>query len=288
MRSVAAAKGLFHKGIAQSGPGINHTEEQGREVARCFYEKAGLAQGDLAAVRAMELPKILEAQGAVVMEYASRPIRTVPWQPVTGLPELPGMPATVVGEGACPDVPMMFGWTLDEMHAWFAQDPRLVGAESLEALKAFPAASDMPAEVYAGLARRIGEGLKPWEALAEQQTEAVFGSAAKGIADRRSQRGLPAWVYRFDWRPTPNARFGSCHCIEIPFMFDNFEDWPPAPMLEGADPASLRRVTDAVQQAWISFCRDGKPVVAGVGDWPARSASRKAMMVFDDATRLEG
>lgn len=282
------AKGLIHKGIAQSGPGINFNEEEGLEVARCFYEKAGLAQGDVAAVRAMEIPKILAAQHAVVMEYATRPIRMVPWQPVMGRPELPAMPATAVGDGICPDVPMMFGWTLDEMHAWYAQDPRLVAAESLEALKAFPPAMKLPDAVYADLGRKIDGGMKPWEALAEYQTEAVFGSAATSTADRRAAHGLPAYVYRFDWRPTPDARFGACHCIEIPFMFDNFEDWPPAPMLAGADQASLRRVTNAVQSAWISFCRTGRPAVTGGAEWPARSATRRAIMVFDDQTRLEG
>lgn len=280
--------GLVRRAIAQSGPGRSHTEAEGREVARIFFEKAGLAQGDVAALRAMEVPRILAAQGAVVMDYATRPGRTIPWQPVAGTESLAEIPIEAAAAGASPGVPMMLGWTRDEMHAWYAQDDRLMAAGSVAALKAFPVGANLTEADAAVLERRVAEGLKPWEALAELHTVQVFGVAATSVADRRAAAGCETYVYRFDWTPAPDARFRACHCIEIPFMFDNFADWPPSPMLEGANPASLRRVTDAVQAAWIGFVREGRPGGGALPDWPRRSATRRAMMIFDDTTRLDG
>jgi para-nitrobenzyl esterase len=174
----------------------------------------------------------------------------------------------------------MLGWTKDEMHAWFAQDAAMVAAETLDDLARFPAANGLPAVIRAPVSALIAKGLSPWEALGEVMTVRVFGGVAQSIADSRAAKGCDTYLYRFDWRPTRNAQFGACHCIEIPFMFDNFDDWPVAPMLEGGDPDSMKRVTDAVQTAWIAFIRTGKP------GWPTRSQASRAVMVFDEATRL--
>ena len=51
-------------------------------------------------------------------------------------------------------------------------------------------------------------------------------------------------VYRFDWRPTPQARLGACHMIEVPFVFDNLPNWPAAPMLAGCDSSSFTKLRD--------------------------------------------
>lgn len=276
--SSPLARGLFHRGIAQSAPGLSLTEPQAREVASLFFEKAGLS--DVAALRDMDVKSILAAQGAVVMAYAQRPGRLLPWQLVSGLPELPIMPSTAAAEGASWDVPLMLGWTLDEMHAWHAQDARMMAAGSLAELKALPPAVGLPDAAYARIQAGIAGGLAPWLALSEELTEHVFGSAAKTVADRRAALGCEAWVYRFDWKPTPVARYAACHCIEIPFVFGNFEDWPSAPMLAGADPVELLTLTEAVQSAWIAFCRGQSP------GWPDRRAAPGTMMLFGAKPRL--
>lgn len=286
--AMPAARGLLHKGIVQSGPGLNHTEAEGREVADVFYAKAGLAKGDVEAVRAMDIATLLRLQHEVVVDYAGRPVRMIPWQPITGRPELPDMPMTVVAAGVAPEVPLMFGWTHDEMWAWYAQSPAMMNAPDLATLRKMPPAAGLDSAACTEIEAAIAKGAKPWEAFAAWQTLDVFGATATKTADTRASHGLPTWVYRFDWMPRPDARFRACHCIEIPFMFDNFADWPPSPMLEGANPAELKRVTAAVQDAWVSFARDGRPVVTGADEWPARSAERHALMVYDAQTRVEG
>ncbi|MFI5538859.1 carboxylesterase family protein [Nocardia sp. NPDC051900] len=77
--------------------------------------------------------------------------------------------------------------------------------------------------------------------------------------------GLPtrsAFAFRFDWSP-PGSLFRACHCIDLPFVFGRLEAWRTAPMLAGADPADLRRLTMKVQQACAAFVHTGDPGWAG-------------------------
>ncbi|WP_031515890.1 carboxylesterase family protein [Streptomyces sp. NRRL F-5123] len=80
---------------------------------------------------------------------------------------------------------------------------------------------------------------------------------------RLAARAATAYVYRFDWAP-PGSPLGPCHCIELPFLFGaDRPAWRAAPVLAGADPAELRRLTAEVQGAWAAFVHTGDP------GWPA-------------------
>ncbi|KAI9002846.1 carboxylesterase [Hyaloraphidium curvatum] len=281
------AQGLFHKGISQSGPGANLTLEEGRNVASTFFEKAGLKEGDLDALASLDISAMLSAQGAVVADYAARGIRAIPWQPVVAPPSIPVMPVSAVSAGALPEMLLIFGWTHDEFRAWHAQDPRLVSAASLDALKEHPIGRGLPSAAWDGLAKRLASdpSMKPWEALSGMMTDAVFGAAAVGPADARAAAGCETWVYRWDWHP--GTAWKACHCIELPLVFGNLDGWPASPMMEGADRDEVERVAKAVRGAWGSFAREGRPVVDGGPEWPARG-ERKAVLVFGKKVELEG
>jgi len=91
--------------------------------------------------------------------------------------------------------------------------------------------------------------------------EEVFGAPSRQWAQATIAQGKSAWAYRFDYAPT--ARFGACHCIELPFVFGNFQAFANAPMLHGMPQEEARRVSDTIQTNWLSFIRDGQV------DWPA-------------------
>ncbi|GAA0267650.1 carboxylesterase family protein [Actinomadura nitritigenes] len=84
-----------------------------------------------------------------------------------------------------------------------------------------------------------------------EATARLFGAGALLQAGR-------SFAFRFDWSP-PGSPFGACHCVELPFVFGGPDAWRAAPMLAGADPADLRRLTDEVQNAWIGFVHTGSP-----------------------------
>lgn len=87
--------------------------------------------------------------------------------------------------------------------------------------------------------------------------ERVFGEGARTWAQWATDSGRNAWLYRVDF--APSSRFGACHCIELPLVFDTWREWGPAPMLQGAKSADLQRLTSEFQTAWVSFIRNGDP-----------------------------
>lgn len=86
--------------------------------------------------------------------------------------------------------------------------------------------------------------------------EQVFGAPSRQWAADAVASGRQAWLARFDVAPT--ARFGACHCIELPFVFDTVDAYA-APMLAGLPEAQAARLTRRTQDAWIAFIRGAAP-----------------------------
>ncbi|MNV58169.1 Carboxylesterase [compost metagenome] len=86
--------------------------------------------------------------------------------------------------------------------------------------------------------------------------EQVFGAPSRQWAADAVASGRDAWLARFDVAPT--ARFGACHCIELPFVFDTVDAYA-APMLAGLPEAQAARLTRRTQDAWIAFIRGDAP-----------------------------
>jgi len=100
------------------------------------------------------------------------------------------------------------------------------------------------------------------------------------IAERKlAQKAAPVFVYLFAWEtPVLGGRLGSCHTLEIPFVFDNLE----TAALTGTDPAR-RPLSKTMRQAWVSFARTGTPMPG----WPAYSTETRATMIFDTKGGVE-
>jgi para-nitrobenzyl esterase len=86
------------------------------------------------------------------------------------------------------------------------------------------------------------------------------------------------WMYEFAW-PSPafGGALGSCHALEIPFVFDTLDS---AVMFTG-DAPERRDIADAMHAAWIAFARSGDPNTDGVPTWPAYDRERRVTMRFD-------
>lgn len=98
------------------------------------------------------------------------------------------------------------------------------------------------------------------------QADRLYGAPARACAAAAIERGRDAWLYRFDL--APNARFGACHGIELPFVFGNLQAFADAPMLQGLDWRVASGYVEAVQQAWLAFIHGGSP------GWPQAPAIR--------------
>ena len=67
-------------------------------------------------------------------------------------------------------------------------------------------------------------------------------------------------MYEFAWRsPGFDGQLGSCHSLEIPFVFDTL-DREGLEILLGAEPP--QQLADSMHAAWVAFATHGNP------DWP--------------------
>jgi para-nitrobenzyl esterase len=99
------------------------------------------------------------------------------------------------------------------------------------------------------------------------------------IGERKSAQGqAPVYMYYFKWRsPVRNGRLRSMHCMEVPFVFDHVDS---TPFMNGTGKDRLA-LAERMSEAWVAFARTGNPNHAGLPDWPAFDAARRATMVFD-------
>jgi para-nitrobenzyl esterase len=83
----------------------------------------------------------------------------------------------------------------------------------------------------------------------------------------------------FTWEsPFLGGMFGSCHGLEIPFVFGTVHD-PAVQPFTGAGPAA-EALSEQMQDAWIAFARHGDPSCDAVGPWPGYESINRSTIVF--------
>jgi len=267
--ALEPARGLFQRAILQSGAGHNaHAREQADRITSEYLQALGVsgAGGDLAS-RLRELPveALLEAQGRVGQAYVERGLA---FQPVIDGTLLTDLPVSRVAAGSARDVALLAGTNLDEWNLFSAMDTRAGGLDE------------------AGLVDAIGGAFRDRaaaeSAVAEYRT---FRIPAIRLAEAQQAAGGHAWMYLFTW-PSPafDGRLGSCHALEIAFVFDNLTK-PGADLFVGADaPTSL---ADSMSAAWTAFARHGRPEGGSAGEWPEYEPAARSTMIFDVESRVE-
>jgi para-nitrobenzyl esterase len=110
----------------------------------------------------------------------------------------------------------------------------------------------------------------------------LFATPTISVAEQRAARGRPVWLYRFDFQ-TPGyfGRLGAAHCLDLPFVFDNFDKWSLALLTDGVESPGRDGLCTAMHQAWISFIRTGDPNHAALPKWDRYAGENPATMRFD-------
>ena len=278
LMAMPAAKGLFHRAIAESGSALRHpTAEQASRATKAFLDKLGLQPSDVAKLQAMPASDILKAvAGGPSMGFGpvvdGRSIPANPFDP--GAPEISA------------DVPMLIGSNLTES-TFFPDTPLdpLSDPELHAHVKGYTRTDDETAQRLVALYRDQHPSRDNVFLYQLISSEFWMRSGVLVQAERKAALGrAPAYVYQFD-RLSP-ARGGKLHCphgSEIPYVFDNLAS---APELTGEEPAA-QILADKMSAAWVAFARTGDPNAGGaaIPYWPPYSAGFRAVMVFDDECR---
>ncbi|HEX4172194.1 MAG TPA: carboxylesterase family protein, partial [Acetobacteraceae bacterium] len=279
------ARSLFHRAIMQSsgfgrGAYTSAMAMQRADQVLHLLDIDPQSSAALPRLRAVEVPRLLAAQAELARANA-RFAQTMPmFMPV--LPSAMTHPAMLaaIAEGL-DGKPVLIGATADEVHAFFAADPRMQDPPEAAVVARFGGAGQLARY----RARRPGGSAM--DLLADLATDETFLLPAMRLAEAIARRGGSAYAYLFDWAP-PTSRFRSCHCIELPFVFGTFSAWSDAEMLAGGDVSQTQALSAAMRRSWIAFVRGGDPSHEAMPPWPRYDDKRRWTMRVGARTGIVG
>jgi para-nitrobenzyl esterase len=288
LMAMPAAKGLFHKAIIESGPGLKGVPK----AAATKDAKDLLAElkiTDVKALQAVPADQIVKAAFAVAAERGpGAEIRFL--APVVDGAVLPADPFDPAAPAQSADVPLIIGTNKDEMTLFLAGQPwfgTLTEAQ-LEAQAPMMAGPNAP-NIIAAL-KKAHPDYSPTYLLAELITTTFMWGGSVTLATRKAaQNGAPVYMYQLVWEtPIAGGLFKAPHTLEIPFVFDTVEATRP---LLGPGPAP-QKLADQMSAAWIAFAKSGNPNNPAIPNWPNYSlsnrsaASNRATMMFDVSSKV--
>lgn len=302
LMSVPEAKGLFQKGIVESGavetmgPYVM-TEAQSERVTELTLQALGITEKNLDALQSLPYEKLAEASGRALKQAGAefkvpQALGTgygMSWEPVVDGKLLPTQPVTDDSFAeAGRDVPLLIGSNLTEWTGF----SEIV---NLDKTQYDNKNTWSDAEIAARLKAKYGNRA---DAVTEaflnaypdkQKKDALYIDTMirqpilKIMRHKAAQGGAPVYAYLFSWEsPLMNGVYMSYHTAEIPFVFHNTDKLESR--IGGSREA--KRLADHMSDAWIRFARTGVPAVDGAPAWTPYGKDGGATMIFDNKIRL--
>ena len=285
--AMPSARGLFHKAIIQSGPGLRGVErEAGNELAERVLGKLGIGAAQIDRLQEVPWQTLLDAVAGVASGTLPPGMRggaLMRLAPVVDGRYFPRHPFDPDAAPTAAGVPLMIGSNLDESALFLAGDPRRRRLDENELRQRIaPMLGDKLEQVLSAY-KRTRPNATPWELLIAIQSEPTHRASIR-LAERKAAADpAKVFMYLFSWQSDAlGGLFKSCHALEIPFVFDNAAIVP----MTGSRPDKAE-LTDAVSGAWIAFARNGDPSHAGLPAWRPYSAEQRNTMIFDVPCRAE-
>jgi para-nitrobenzyl esterase len=276
-----AAGTTFRRAVLESGAALAIGEATATRIAEDLAAELGLSALTRDALLSLPAGEILRAQIAIHPRYETL---ALPFQPVVDGGALRAHPAAAIAAGSARGIDLLVGTNRDEWRFWTLSNPALreMGDEQME--RALARLID-----NAGLAGRLdaAEAIAVYRAARAERgdttaPDAVYCAVAADWTFRVPAMRLAAgagtpnvFTYLFDWEsPFGGGILGSCHALELPFVFGTHSNEYVAVFSgTGEEAEELSRVMRA---AWTSFAATGAPGGGAVGDWPRYDARRRA------------
>ncbi len=288
---IPAAHGLFHRAIVQSGPPYTHSPDQAVRAAEELADLLGVRE----ITRTALLPIPAGDLVAAAQEIQNRPPPPgelpLPFLPVVDGGFLPRHPHDSVATGEAAGVSVLIGTNRDELTFFALADPRLstLDDEGLLRWLARVHPDHRPEDVvnaYRGAREERGEKITPRELWVAAGSDLVFRVPSLRLANSQRIHQRQTFVYLFTWEtPAFGGYLGSCHALEIPFVFGTHRH-PAISLFAGSGPEA-DALSAKMQSAWTSFARLGDPSNPLTGEWPVWDEDRSATMVFGAESGVE-
>ncbi|MFE2167660.1 carboxylesterase/lipase family protein [Streptomyces sp. NPDC059447] len=294
--SVAALAGvrpkgrpLFRRAILQSPPLGLRIPTRAESLQRTAAYLDVLGAENVAELRAVPWPRLIAATYEMFGRTERWGYWSTPYLPVLDGVTLDRDPADLLLSGAGADIDVLIGWTREEANFAFAlSEPYAAATREQVVARARDTFGSRAEQAYTAY-EEARPGARPVDVLMDLITDDLFRMPAVALAERRAARGRPVWAYQFNL-PTPahGGQLGAAHCLELPFVFNNFDKWSQAPFLAGLAPRVRDGLAATVHTAWISFIRTGDPNHHPMPQWDRYAQDSRTTMALDSVTTSVG
>lgn len=272
-----AAKGLFHRAIVQSGPyGAGHMKSKAasQEQGRQFVAALGLDASTIGQIKTIPYERLTEASRKMMMSARERGEHMGMDGPTCGDPTLP---FDWFAEDARPlfeSIPLLIGSTFNELghRTYYGQHLSEDQADEILSARFADAAEDF---------KRAFRTAYPDGSLEDMcSIDINTRKSTIVVADKKYTMGeAPVYMYQFRWKsPALDGQFGSCHNMDLPFMFNNIALQRE---LTGGG-ADAYKLAEKMSGAWIAFTKNGNPNTKGLPEWKEYDPVERNLMVFDN------
>lgn len=291
---IPSARPLFHKAILQSGALHNVSREsKSRRSARYFADALGLDSLSLEVLQSLPVTEIMRAQAAATVGIGLDD-GMMAWQPSVDGDLIPEQPLAALERGDARAKPLLIGTNRDEIKLFtFLNRDKLNDQDLVERIERIAERCDYGAS---DLAERLMKTYGPsvghrdpgaherWIAL---QSDQIFHYPAARLADLQSRYQPNTFAYLFDWKPPLlGDSLGSCHAMEIPFVFGGLPGAGARLRSIGGTDRSAIGLSRYMQDAWLAFARTGQPRPDDPADWPAYDERRRETKALGSKRRI--
>lgn len=286
------AKGLFHRAVIESGPGIKVAErEPSTKAAEMLLAELGLDAKRLPEIQSLPTDKILAAYfattAALAKQKGSGGGMSGPFGPVLDPEVLPAHPFHPAATRVSEDVPVMVGWNKTESTLFSLGDKQVFSLDEAGMRKRIEGLAGPDTDELIKTYKRDYPKLSPSGIYFNISSYSMMGSGSVAIAERKAALGrAPAYLYRFDWEtPISDGKYITPHGLEMPMVFDNVECGGEALTGGGAD---AKKLAARMSEAWIAFTATGNPnsKKSGLPRWEPYDSAKRAVMIFDNVSRI--
>lgn len=282
--ACAAAKGLYKRAIAESGPAsILWQPETAHMFTQKYLSILGINESQLQLLKTLPVDTLIKAQ-ETLEKYMIAETEHKVFSPVIDGKLLAQNISQCLSPAQSGNVALMIGTNKDEATIFASKRLKMAPDNAKDLEQQFfhhlsPAEIERVTAVYKKYPKKRG--------VLNIETDAIFRIPAIRIAECQSMHS-PVYMYRFEWSSSILNTLGlrSFHGLEIPFIFGS-EESSLGKYLKVISTKKLRtRLTNQMQGAWINFARYGNPNGAVEGEWKPYTKETRATMIFDRHSRV--
>ena len=288
--TMPKALGLFHRAILQSGAAHHvNSLEHAEKMGAIFLDILDVKPADVNKLWSLTEQQLLKAQ-TEIMARAIDPksnMGGLPLRPVVDGNVIPELPIHAIAAGTADNVPVLIGTNLDEWKVFTILDknlPSLDEARLLRRCQRLIPGGDVTGLVETYRQARSQRNLRvtPAELFIAIQSDRTFRIPAIRLAEAHYRRKQPTYMYLFDWvSPLMNGILGSCHALELGFVFGTLDD-----NFSGSNDEAWA-LSRKIQDAWTAFARHGDPSCESIGKWKIYDERRETMILGKQCMLIE-